>query len=425
MRKAHLIIIAVILLATTIAIFAAFTQGLLEPDLPQEIPTPAPEAYIPLQEPLVDIIEVTRVQIEMDSTVIERGTRFLPNVIIYPEDATDKRFELSSDNEDVIRLQGNYWIAAGTGSARLIATATNGVTSSAWITVNSPPATIYFSQEEVTLNRGDILTLEFTRREQWGQDDGQVEFATSDESVVTVSEDGTITAVGEGLATITIGIDGSYSTLEIVVVVPVSAIEITISRQVFSIGERVEFSVQTTPDDPTDGSYTVALSGVVVNNVQTYSFTTAVAGEVIITVTASNGVSESRIITVHDLDFFASEVIRLTNAERAIFGLATLTPDPTLMQAAEVRAHEIVDYFSHTRPDGRSFATSFEEANVPEGRWAENLAAGQRSPPEALEGWMGSQGHREAILDELYNYIGVGVVMDENGRLYWTQTFRS
>ncbi|MBR3119412.1 MAG: CAP domain-containing protein, partial [Oceanobacillus sp.] len=38
--------------------------------------------------------------------------------------------------------------------------------------------------------------------------------------------------------------------------------------------------------------------------------------------------------------------------------------------------------------------------------------------PAAMEGWLNSEGHREALLSNDYTHIGVGV-----HRLYYTQNF--
>lgn len=51
---------------------------------------------------------------------------------------------------------------------------------------------------------------------------------------------------------------------------------------------------------------------------------------------------------------YQAEVLRLVNVERAAVGLSPLEADLTLMQAAQIRADETVQLFSHTRPNGES-----------------------------------------------------------------------
>lgn len=116
------------------------------------------------------------------------------------------------------------------------------------------------------------------------------------------------------------------------------------------------------------------------------------------------------------------EVLRLVNVQREKAGKQPLTLDAKLSQAAGVRAAEIVQLFSHTRPDGTSCFTAMKEAGVSYMAAGENIAAGQRTPAEVMESWMNSQGHRENILSDSFGRLGVGYTV-VNGRAYWVQMF--
>ena len=64
------------------------------------------------------------------------------------------------------------------------------------------------------------------------------------------------------------------------------------------------------------------------------------------------------------------------------------------------------------------------EFNYNTGRGAgENIAWGQRSPEEVMNGWMNSSGHRANILNPNFKNIGVAYYVGSNGRTYWTQLF--
>ena len=119
---------------------------------------------------------------------------------------------------------------------------------------------------------------------------------------------------------------------------------------------------------------------------------------------------------------YANEVLRLVNVERAKAGKSALTMDSKLNQAAYRRSVEIVSVFSHTRPDGSSAFTVLDEFGINAQAAGENIAWGQRSPSEVVNGWMNSDGHRANILSDKFGKLGVGV-HEENGRLYWTQLF--
>jgi uncharacterized protein YkwD len=55
--------------------------------------------------------------------------------------------------------------------------------------------------------------------------------------------------------------------------------------------------------------------------------------------------------------------------------------------------------------------------------YGENIAAGQRSPTDAIADWMTSPGHRSNILNPSFTEIGVGIVASPGGGYYYTQVF--
>ncbi len=123
--------------------------------------------------------------------------------------------------------------------------------------------------------------------------------------------------------------------------------------------------------------------------------------------------------TVHP---YVLRIVELVNEERIKAGLNPVTLDTAASSAALIRSQEIVSSFSHTRPDGSSFSTALKEQGISYRRAGENIAWGQRSPEEVMEGWMNSSGHRANILGESFTHIGVGYYQ-ENGVNYWTQLF--
>ena len=119
---------------------------------------------------------------------------------------------------------------------------------------------------------------------------------------------------------------------------------------------------------------------------------------------------------------YASQVVALVNAERAKYGLSALKVDSRVQQAAQVRAAETVQSFSHTRPNGSSFSTALTEAGVSYTRSGENIAYGQSTPQQVVQAWMNSSGHRANILNESFTTIGVGYTVSGD-TAYWAQLF--
>lgn len=120
---------------------------------------------------------------------------------------------------------------------------------------------------------------------------------------------------------------------------------------------------------------------------------------------------------------FIQQVVNLVNTERAKEGLAPLTIDTKVQAAAMVRAKECEISFSHTRPDGSSFATALKEQNVSYRSSGENIAYGQQTPEAVMRAWMNSSGHRANIMNPNFTTIGVGYYENANGTDYWCQLF--
>lgn len=129
----------------------------------------------------------------------------------------------------------------------------------------------------------------------------------------------------------------------------------------------------------------------------------------------SGGSSSSNEI---DIEEYRDEVFRLVNKAREKEGIEPVVSDPTAMEFAQIRAEELTEKFSHTRPDGTVMTYSHYN-------FAENIAMGHASPREVVDAWLNSPGHRAAMLGDYSDYgnrMGVGVY-EKNGKLHWVLEF--
>ena len=112
------------------------------------------------------------------------------------------------------------------------------------------------------------------------------------------------------------------------------------------------------------------------------------------------------------------EAIRLINKERVKAGLSELTIDDTMMEMAAVRAQEIAIKYEHVRPDGSDWSTVFQEFGYKHGRIVENIYVSPDTASSAVNGWMGSPGHKANILNSDITHIGVGYYYDSRSEFY-------
>lgn len=117
-----------------------------------------------------------------------------------------------------------------------------------------------------------------------------------------------------------------------------------------------------------------------------------------------------------------NEVYEITNNYRSLVGVPSLTLDSSLVETASIRAKELSDSFSHTRPNGSSCFTVLSELGISYGTAGENIAAGYSSSQSVMEGWRSSSGHYQNIISSKFKKIGIGVNIINN-QYYWVQIF--
>lgn len=120
-------------------------------------------------------------------------------------------------------------------------------------------------------------------------------------------------------------------------------------------------------------------------------------------------------------------VVQLSNAERAKVGAPPLTVNAELMKAAQDYAAVLAPgpCFEHTCQPVPALKDRVANAQYPNPvRIGENIAAGDLTAADVVNGWMNSPGHRANILNAEFREIGVGVLTGggEFG-IYWVQVF--
>ncbi len=82
-----------------------------------------------------------------------------------------------------------------------------------------------------------------------------------------------------------------------------------------------------------------------------------------------------------------------------------------------------LNYFSHTSPTYGSPFDMMKQFGISYRSAGENIAKGQTTPQQVMQGWMNSPGHRANILNSSFTQIGVGIAKNSQGQLIWTQQF--
>lgn len=130
-----------------------------------------------------------------------------------------------------------------------------------------------------------------------------------------------------------------------------------------------------------------------------------------------------------DLEAVRAAVLERVNRARRQGGLAPLKPNERLDRAAQRHAQDMFEraYFQHESPEGATMRDRIEATGYRARIVGENLAFGQTSAEEVVDGWLKSPGHRRNILENKFREMGLGIALGRDGkgryRVVWVQSF--
>ena len=149
---------------------------------------------------------VTSITLNTEQLTMEYGTKEQLTATVAPDYADYPGLTWTSDNEEVATVDENGQVTAvGVGEANITATAADGsgVTATCKVTVTPKLVTsVTLDQSELTVERTYTAQLSATIAPE-DADNRTVSWTSDNEEVATVDENGLVTAVGEGTATIT------------------------------------------------------------------------------------------------------------------------------------------------------------------------------------------------------------------------------
>ena len=117
----------------------------------------------------------------------------------------------------------------------------------------------------------------------------------------------------------------------------------------------------------------------------------------------------------------SDEIVVLTNDQRTASGLVPLKTNSLLLQAAMAKANHMFakNYWAHNGPDGTTPWFFFKQTGYNYRYAGENLARDFNQSDSVVTAWMNSPTHRDNIISDRYDEIGVAVV---NGILEGQET---
>ena len=251
------------------------------------------------------ISEITSVALNLTAISLEEGTSQLLRATINPSDTTDsKELTWKSSNPNVAIVDQN-------GEVTAVETV-NGKKAECKVTVD--PAVVLIPIESITLNKTELIleeeakeTLIATINPSNTTDDKTLVWESDDPSVVTVSQDGTITAQASGKAIITVtSINGKTAVCEVTVIkktIPIESVQLNKTELVLKAGKTETLIAVINPQNTTeDTTLSWTSSDETVAAVEDGTIIAKKAGEAIITVATVSGKEATCLVTVFELN---------------------------------------------------------------------------------------------------------------------------
>ena len=213
-------------------------------------------------------VPVTGVSLDKITLELFTGNTATLTATVHPDNATNQNVTWSSDKPEVATVDNGTVTAVGAGEATITVTTEDGCkTATCIVTVTVPVTGVKLNKETLELFTDGSETLTATV-EPGNATNKNVTWSSSDETIATVDNNGTVTAVGAGEATITATAGGITATCVVHVRKP-ATVEASGSTNLSFTTDRNEFTLtafvygENLSQEPNCWEWTVANTDVV------------------------------------------------------------------------------------------------------------------------------------------------------------------
>lgn len=210
--------------------------------------------FVHVKEPLIPI---EKVELNESSLILEKGTSFELIATIYPKNATESNIHWYSKDDKVATVSPTGTVVAISEGSTTIVVQCQDCCSSCLVTVvppNIPVNSIKLNHSELSLeiNQKTLLVASVLPN---NASDKKVSWSSTNNSIVSVSDDGLVTAHSVGLATIIATCGGFTASCAIQVIepyIPVASIKMNVSSLSLIVDQTYMLSVVVFPDNASE-----------------------------------------------------------------------------------------------------------------------------------------------------------------------------
>ena len=272
-------------------------------------------------------VPLTGISIKSDITLLKNQSETL-TVTYKPEDTTDDRtVTWSSADESIAKVDSTGKITGMKEGTTKITAKVGEFEEECTVTVKEIKLEgIAISNKIDTLLKGQEAQLEVIYTPENTTDDRTVEWSSSDDSVLTVDENGKLKALKEGTAVITVTSGDFKDSYEVEVKeIPLTGMEIKVDNTTIKEGEEIQLNVEFTPENTTDSKeLTYISSDESILTVDENGVIRAIkAGKAVVTVIAENGVKTQIELTVEGTGEASENLTGKTDKESSVNEVAS------------------------------------------------------------------------------------------------------
>lgn len=174
---------------------------------------------------------------------------------IVPTDATETNVQWGTLSSHIATVDSNGKVTAMGGGKTTITAKAGGKVASCIVTVTVPVESVTLNYSDISLNEGESITLKATIIPK----DATVQtiaWSSSDNSIATVDQNGTVTAITQGSATILAQVGDKQAACTVTVIKKVTSI--TLDKEILNllVGETSTLTAIVLPEDATDKTVT-------------------------------------------------------------------------------------------------------------------------------------------------------------------------
>ena len=283
------------------------------------------------------VIEADGISLNITQTEIYNDETLQLMATVSPDDTTDKTVTWSSSNEEIATVDATGLVSPiSEGKTTITATTANGLTASCEVTVLRriviiSPESISLDRYEAELTEGESVQLTATVSPE-DADDKTVTWTSDNSAVATVDASGLVSAISEGMATITATTPNGHAAscevnvLKRIVIISPESIALNITQAELTEGESLQLTANVSPENTTDKTVTWTSDNSTVATVDASGLVTAISeGEATVTASTVNGLAASCHIIVngHEWREGNGSYIRVENGEIVVYGQGT------------------------------------------------------------------------------------------------------